>query len=240
MRRVLFVLGIAFACVLIALVAFFMFWDPCLDESFEEFRSPAGKWKVVVFQRSCGATTGFSTQVSVLAPDAVPPRAAGNVLCIDDDHGKVPLDSNGRIALWVRFDGPSAVTLAYPGDARVFTQRSNERGVHVRHERLSAGDLAKLPFRMMVENIYDIPALGPTVTGYASSGTVRVGDQLVVVGDRGRREVRVTAIQNGHESLRQATTTDNPIGISLSGVARDDLRTRDLLVVEGGANAPTR
>ncbi len=37
----------------------------CGNEILKEVRSPTGKMKGVVFQRDCGATTGFSTQVSV-------------------------------------------------------------------------------------------------------------------------------------------------------------------------------
>ena len=93
---------------------------------------------------------------------------------------------------------------------------------------------------MMVENIYEIPGLGPTVTGYIQSGTVRVGDRLAIVGSAGRTNVRVTAIQRFREgSLDEATVADKPVGISLSGIKRDQLHNRDLLVgTDSGSTFP--
>jgi elongation factor Tu len=94
-------------------------------------------------------------------------------------------------------------------------------------------------FMMMVENIYEIPGLGPTVTGYIQSGTVRIGDRLSIVGPAGRTNVRVTAIQRFRESLNEATVADRPVGISLSGIQRDQLHNRDLLVgTDSGSTFP--
>jgi hypothetical protein len=97
-----------------------------------------GTRKVVVFQRSCGATTGFSTQASLLAGNAGLPTESGNVLSIDDDHGKVPLDGHGRIEVRVAFTAESTVTLAYPAQARIVTQVTSREGVAIRHERLES------------------------------------------------------------------------------------------------------
>ena len=40
--------------------------DPCGNEILSEMRSPDGRLKFIVFQRDCGATTAFSTQVSII------------------------------------------------------------------------------------------------------------------------------------------------------------------------------
>ncbi|HXU69810.1 MAG TPA: EF-Tu/IF-2/RF-3 family GTPase [Polyangia bacterium] len=85
-------------------------------------------------------------------------------------------------------------------------------------------------FRMLIGNIYEIRGLGPTVTGYIESGTVRVGDRLAVVRSDQRTEVYVTAIQRFQASLSEASAADNPVGISLSGIDRDEIHNRDLLV----------
>lgn len=45
--------------------------------------SPDGRLKVTVFERNSGATTGFSTQVSILASDEDLPTTIGNVLGMD-------------------------------------------------------------------------------------------------------------------------------------------------------------
>lgn len=120
---------------LIAIPALIGCLDPCKNDSFKEFRSPSGKWKIMVFQRSCGATTDFSTQVSLLPSQSPPPKKAGNVLSIDSDHGRIAVDSNGLVDVHVTFSGDSTVTLAYPVQARVFAAVTDRDGVAVRHER---------------------------------------------------------------------------------------------------------
>ena len=109
--------------------------DPCDNASFKEFRSPSGKWKLVVFQRSCGATTDFTTQASLLPAGAPLPKKVGNVLSIDSKHGEVAVDSSGLIDVRVSFQGDSAMTLVYPAQARVFAQVDTREGVAIRHER---------------------------------------------------------------------------------------------------------
>ena len=55
----------------------------CGNEVFEEVNSPSLEFKAVIFQRDCGATTAFSTQVSVLSGTEVLPNESGNVFIID-------------------------------------------------------------------------------------------------------------------------------------------------------------
>ena len=63
----------------------------------------------VVFSLSCGATTGFSTQVSVLSTQDAPPDSGGNAFIADADHGKAPLRSHGvpRVRVAGRTTGAS-------------------------------------------------------------------------------------------------------------------------------------
>ena len=52
--------------------------DLCINTPYEEFYSPSAHSKAVVFERSCGATTGFSTQISIVnATQSL--EGAGNV-----------------------------------------------------------------------------------------------------------------------------------------------------------------
>ncbi|HMA80026.1 MAG TPA: hypothetical protein VKR81_04015, partial [Candidatus Binatia bacterium] len=46
------------------------FENICLNQIFKESVSPDESKKFVVFQRSCGATTGFSTHASLISADA--------------------------------------------------------------------------------------------------------------------------------------------------------------------------
>jgi hypothetical protein len=60
----------------------------CENEVSAAARSPSGKMKAVIFNRGCGATVGYNTQVSILSAEAALPNDGGNVLIVDDD---VPL-----------------------------------------------------------------------------------------------------------------------------------------------------
>jgi len=61
--------------------------DMCGNEIFEELLSPDSNHKAVVFQRDCGATTGFSTQVSIINAKNELENTGGNIY-ISDGHPK--------------------------------------------------------------------------------------------------------------------------------------------------------
>jgi hypothetical protein len=71
--------------------------DPCGNAVLSEEYSPNREFRAVVFERDCGATTGFSTQVSVLTangqfltqPSWLHSTQPGNVFVADTDHGNV-------------------------------------------------------------------------------------------------------------------------------------------------------
>ncbi len=57
----------------------------CANEQLSESTSPSGRLRAVTFRRDCGATTGFSTQVSVLVASKPLPNEAGNVFIIEGE-----------------------------------------------------------------------------------------------------------------------------------------------------------
>ncbi len=75
--------GFLVAAILIALVCVFLFWQiansMCGTEIFQEVTSPNGKNKLVLYQRDCGATTGFATHISLIRSNADLPNTTGNV-----------------------------------------------------------------------------------------------------------------------------------------------------------------
>lgn len=70
---------IVFIFVLAGLFMMFVAEDMCGNEIYQEIFSPNAEYKVVVFERSCGASTGFSTQVSILAKQKKLSNNSGNV-----------------------------------------------------------------------------------------------------------------------------------------------------------------
>ncbi|MDB6062004.1 MAG: hypothetical protein JWM78_2107 [Verrucomicrobiaceae bacterium] len=53
--------------------------DMCDNDIYASIVSPDGKLKAVIFERSCGATTGFSTQISVIPSSEELKNEGGNV-----------------------------------------------------------------------------------------------------------------------------------------------------------------
>jgi hypothetical protein len=67
-----------------------LFEDMCGNDVLRAVPSPDGNVKAVVFERNCGATTGFSEQVSLLASGARLPNRGGDTFVADGDHGAAP------------------------------------------------------------------------------------------------------------------------------------------------------
>lgn len=88
LRRFLVVLGSAAgALAVVAALATAAVWyaasSSCANSAIAEYPAPGGRLKAVVFERDCGATTGYSTQVSILGIGASLPNGAGNVFVAD-------------------------------------------------------------------------------------------------------------------------------------------------------------
>ena len=80
-------LGLALIVVLVILfgLSYMLLGDfsPCGNQLLHEYYSPDNARKVIVFERDCGATTGFTTQVSILeANETLDDKSSGNVLLI--------------------------------------------------------------------------------------------------------------------------------------------------------------
>ena len=73
--------------IVISVIAFLAFYnwlpDMCGNDIYSETLSPNGELKAVIFQRDCGATTGFSTQVSILDTDETLENDGGNIFRMD-------------------------------------------------------------------------------------------------------------------------------------------------------------
>ncbi|MCU4676571.1 hypothetical protein N7931_13115 [Catenovulum sp. 2E275] len=82
--------GIA-ALISAAFVAFMMylFSDMCGNYEHSVFQSPDAKYKAVIFQRDCGATTGFSTQISILPSNEALMNESGNIFAMEGHSNDV-------------------------------------------------------------------------------------------------------------------------------------------------------
>jgi hypothetical protein len=81
----------------------------CHNTIQKEVDSPDSTQKIVIFTRNCGATTAYSTQISILDKAEELPNSFGNAFAsefsdpvhatwIDSKHVEVAYGSGGRIA----------------------------------------------------------------------------------------------------------------------------------------------
>lgn len=95
----------------------------CENEVTRSIASPSGKLKAVVFHRGCGATTGFNTQVSLVAATDSLPNDGGNVLIVE---GKVPMR--------IQWSSEERISVSGLGSAKVFKQESSAFGVAIAYQ----------------------------------------------------------------------------------------------------------
>jgi hypothetical protein len=118
------------------LLASFSCSSPCQNEIIIQALSPSGRQKAIVFQRDCGATTGFSTQVSILGSNESLPNASGNAFTSDSDHGKAVSGRGGGPIVFVRWLSESEIEISYDSKARIFSKESSANSVKIRYSSL--------------------------------------------------------------------------------------------------------
>ena len=128
MRWLKFVARIAIAIVAVwavALVGFFFYGarSMCGNEILAEYPSPDGALKAVVFERDCGTTTDFSTQVSVMKREAALENSKGNVFIVDSDRGRAPSGSGGGPEAKLLWTGNRSIQIDHHVNARVSVAR---------------------------------------------------------------------------------------------------------------------
>ena len=105
----------------------------CRNEISEEIPSPDGGFKAVVFQRDCGAATGFSTHISILTATDSPGNGSGNVFVADDNHGAVRAGPHGLLEVSVRWISSNRVIVEYPKGSRVFKHEARWKNIEIHY-----------------------------------------------------------------------------------------------------------
>jgi elongation factor Tu len=95
------------------------------------------------------------------------------------------------------------------------------------------------PFLMHVEDVFSIKGRGTVPTGRVERGTIKVGDEVDIVGlHHEARRVVVTGLEMFHKSLDQAEAGD-AIGALLRGVEREDIERGMVLAAPGSIKPHT-
>jgi elongation factor Tu len=97
-----------------------------------------------------------------------------------------------------------------------------------------------LPFLMPVEDVFTITGRGTVATGRVERGTIKVGDEVEIVGlmDEPRKTV-VTGVEMFRKILDQAVAGDN-IGTLLRGIQRTEIERGQVLAKPGSITPHTK
>lgn len=91
-------------------------------------------------------------------------------------------------------------------------------------------------FLMSVEDVFFISSRGTVVTGRVERGSVKIGDEIEIVGLGKDQKAEVTAIEQFKKSLDNATAGDN-VGILLEGIEQKDIVRGQVLAAPGSIKA---
>ena len=96
------------------------------------------------------------------------------------------------------------------------------------------------PFIMPVEDVFSITGRGTVATGRVERGTLKVGEEVEIVGlTDEKRTVVVTGLEMFRKTLDSAETGDN-VGALLRGVQRDEIERRQVLAKPGTIHPHTK
>jgi hypothetical protein len=115
-----------------SLLSYWISSDMCRNNLISETPSPNKQIKAVIYERDCGATADFSTQISVLPINRLLPRSeSGNLFIADTNHGEAPNGSKGGPEVRIQWRGDKVLSVAYHKAARVFLERSKTHNITV-------------------------------------------------------------------------------------------------------------
>jgi hypothetical protein len=125
------ILGTMYACM-------DLIWgDMCENSTIEEKLSPNKKFKAIIFTRDCGATTGYSTQLSIIETSGELDNETGNVLIMSDKVGDGLSFDNGGAKVQALWTSDNSLTI-YIDERTKFTRQKDEiEDIKITYERLA-------------------------------------------------------------------------------------------------------
>ena len=92
------------------------------------------------------------------------------------------------------------------------------------------------PFLMPVEDVFSIKGRGTVVTGRITRGTVKVGEEVEIVGLKDTRKTVCTGVEMFHKLLDRGEAGDN-VGCLLRGIGREEME-RGMMLAKPGSITP--
>lgn len=112
--------------VVIAITLLLQSCGACENDIFQTISSPSQKYSAVIFNRDCGATTGFSTQISITGFGDSLSNNGGNILVIDNHPSKTKVQ-----VLWL---SDSELTITSLGKNKIYSQEHSFGKVKINYE----------------------------------------------------------------------------------------------------------
>ena len=94
------------------------------------------------------------------------------------------------------------------------------------------------PFLMPIEDVFSISGRGTVVTGRVETGTVKVGEEVEIVGIKDTRKTVVTGVEMFRKLLDSGQAGDN-IGALICGVGREEVERGQVLCKPGSIKPHT-
>lgn len=91
------------------------------------------------------------------------------------------------------------------------------------------------PFSMTIEDVFSITGRGPIVTGRVERGSLRVGDDVEIVGPHRTCRATVVGIEKFRKTVSSISTGEIG-GLLLRGVTSDDVERGHVVVLSGKSN----
>jgi hypothetical protein len=111
----------------------------CASTVVETSTSPDEQHDAVLYELNCGATTPFSTQVTLVRHGEVVGHEAGNVFTADDNRQQAPLGPGNVVSVRLRWLAPDSLELAYDHRARVYLRADRIGRVRVMYRQMAQG-----------------------------------------------------------------------------------------------------
>ena len=126
-----------FAIFLLCIGALYLFVqslpDLCSNVVLDEYPSPNNSLKVVTFQRDCGATTGFSTQISIIPTGSTLKNEGGNIFSANTNHGSAPAGPGGGPEVQINWLSDSHFRIQHHKLVRTLRAEKKAEGVKVEY-----------------------------------------------------------------------------------------------------------
>jgi len=95
------------------------------------------------------------------------------------------------------------------------------------------------PFLMPVEDVFTISGRGTVATGRVERGTIKVGEEVEIVGIRETQKTVVTGVEMFRKILDEGQAGDN-VGCLLRGIKRDEVERGQVLAKPGSITPHTK